>query len=289
MEPLSTPQPNNRKNGSGINGLGHGERGRPLVTASRGRGARRHRWVPAVPTIGPVPDRLYFRQLLSGRDFAVGDPFATQMVNFVYLIGDRDTGEAVVIDPAYAIDDLLAVVAADGMRLVGALASHHHPDHVGGSFMTQGVEGVRELLGAVSVPVHVHRDEADAVAKTTGVSSSHLVIHDSGDTVEVGSIPVQMLHTPGHTPGSQCFMIDRLLVSGATLFLEGCGRTDLPGSDPDAMYDSLQRLATLPDDTVVMPGHRYSTASVGTLGAIKEINYVYKPTSREQWLAAFGQ
>ncbi|MHB8466612.1 MAG: MBL fold metallo-hydrolase [Acidimicrobiales bacterium] len=237
-----------------------------------------------------MADRLYFRQLLSGRDFAVGDPFATQMVNFVYLIGDRETGEAVVIDPAYAIGDLLDTVAADGMRLVGALASHHHPDHVGGAFMSQGVEGVRELLEALAVPIpiHVHRDEAHAVQRTAGVSASDVVGHDSGDVVEVGSIPIQMLHTPGHTPGSQCFLVDGLLVSGDTLFLEGCGRTDLPGSDPGAMYDSLQRLASLPDDIVVLPGHRYSTASVGTLGAIKEVNYVFKPSSRDQWLAAFG-
>ncbi|MCU0260807.1 MAG: hypothetical protein MUE78_07295, partial [Ilumatobacteraceae bacterium] len=72
-------------------------------------------------------DRLYFRQLLSGRDFAVGDALATQMVNFVYLIGDRATGECLVVDPAYAVDDLIAVAAADDMRIVGALATHYHP------------------------------------------------------------------------------------------------------------------------------------------------------------------
>ncbi|HEY2428089.1 MAG TPA: MBL fold metallo-hydrolase, partial [Acidimicrobiales bacterium] len=81
---------------------------------------------------------------------------------------------------------------------------------------------------------------------------------------------------------------DGRLVAGDTLFLEGCGRTDLPGSDPEAMYDSLHRLTTLPDETVVYPGHHYSPASIGTLGAVKEVNYVFKPTSREQWLAAFG-
>jgi glyoxylase-like metal-dependent hydrolase (beta-lactamase superfamily II) len=236
----------------------------------------------------PVDDRLYFRQLLSGRDFAVGDAMAAQMVNFVYLIGDRATGEAVAIDPAYAIGDLLDVVAEDGMRLVGVMASHHHPDHVGGSFMSYGIEGVRELLERISVPVHVHRLEALGVKRTAGVEDDDLIAHESGDTVTVGAIPIEMIHTPGHTPGSQCFLVDGLLVSGDTLFLEGCGRTDLPGSDPAAMYDSLQRLSTLPDEVVVMPGHRYSTASVGTMAAVKEINYVLKPTSKEQWLAAFG-
>ena len=232
---------------------------------------------------------MYFRQLLSGRDFAVDDPFASQMVNFVYLVGDRETREAVVVDPAYRISDVLDVLAADDMELVGALASHHHPDHVGGSFGAQRVEGVNELLDAKSVPVHVHRDEATAVERTARIDSSDLVSHDSGDVVQVGAVPIQMLHTPGHTPGSQCFLVDGKLISGDTLFLEGCGRTDLPGSDPEAMYDSLQRLVSLPDDVIVYPGHRYSTASIATMGAIKEINYILKPTSREQWLAAFGQ
>ncbi|WP_131816250.1 MBL fold metallo-hydrolase, partial [Mycolicibacterium porcinum] len=78
-------------------------------------------------------DRLYFRQLLSGRDYAAGDPIAQQMRNFSYLIGDRETGDAVVVDPAYAANDLVDVIENDGMRLSGVLVTHHHPDHVGGT------------------------------------------------------------------------------------------------------------------------------------------------------------
>jgi hydroxyacylglutathione hydrolase len=235
-----------------------------------------------------VPDRLYFRQLLSGRDFATDDPVAAQMVNFVYLIGDRQTGEAVAVDPAYRVSEILDVLARDGMKLVGVLATHHHPDHVGGSMMGHAIQGISDLLEAQPVPVHVHRDEAEWVRRTTGVTGTDLVAHDSGDIVQVGEVPVQMLHTPGHTPGSQCFLVDRMLVSGDTLFLEGCGRTDLPGSDTEAMYESLQRLASLPEDTAVFPGHRYSDASAATMAAVKEVNYVFKPTTKEQWLAAFG-
>jgi glyoxylase-like metal-dependent hydrolase (beta-lactamase superfamily II) len=235
-----------------------------------------------------VPDPLYFRQLLSGRDFATDDPVASQMVNFVYLIGDRRTGEAVAVDPAYRVAEILDVLAGDGMKLVGVLATHHHPDHVGGSLMGHAIQGITDLLEAQPVPVHVHRDEAEWVRRTTGVTGTDLVAHDSGDIVEVGQVPVQLLHTPGHTPGSQCFLVDRMLVSGDTLFLEGCGRTDLPGSDTEAMYESLQRLASLPEDTAVFPGHRYSDASAATMAAVKEVNYVFKPTTKEQWLAAFG-
>ena len=82
-----------------------------------------------------MSDRFYFRQLLSGRDFATNDPMAAQMVNFVYAIGDRDTGEAVLVDPAYDVNGLVDVLEADGMRCTGVLATHYHPDHVGGSMM----------------------------------------------------------------------------------------------------------------------------------------------------------
>jgi glyoxylase-like metal-dependent hydrolase (beta-lactamase superfamily II) len=105
--------------------------------------------------LAAVDDRLYFRQLLSGRDFGQNDPVARQMVNFVYLIGDRETGEAVAVDPAYDIASLLDVLAADDMALTGALVTHYHPDHIGGDMMGYAIEGLRDLLARQSVPVHV--------------------------------------------------------------------------------------------------------------------------------------
>lgn len=234
-------------------------------------------------------DRLYFRQLLSGRDFAVGDPVAQQMVNFVYLIGDRQTGECVVVDPAYAVDELLDLIEADGMRCTGVLATHYHPDHVGGSMMGFTIEGVARLLERCDCPIHVQKAEAPWVMRTTGVEASHLAQHDPGDVVKVGEIDITLVHTPGHTPGSQCFHVDSRLVSGDTLFLEGCGRTDLPGSDVEAMWHSLQLLASMPDDTVLFPGHRYSVPSSATLAAVREANYVFKPTSLDAWMTWFGR
>jgi hydroxyacylglutathione hydrolase len=232
--------------------------------------------------------QLYIRQLLSGRDFAEGDAIARQMVNFVYLIGDRSTGEALVVDPAYGVADLLAIAEADGMRIVGALATHYHADHVGGSIMGYSIEGIPALLADHQVPIHANDHEVELIRKSTGVSASDLVGHASGDVVRVGAIDVQLLHTPGHTPGSQCFLVDKLLVSGDTLFLDGCGRTDLPGSDVEAMYDSLQRLASLPDDTAVYPGHRYSAPSSASMEAVREMNIVFKPPTKQAWLTMFG-
>lgn len=236
-----------------------------------------------------MDDRLYFRQLLSGRDFARDDQVAAQMVNFVYAIGDRATGECVLVDPAYAVNDLLELVEADGMTVVGALATHYHPDHVGGSMMGYRIEGVRELLEQRGVKIHVQEAEAAFVTKVTDVSMSDLAVHDPGDVVNVGDVRIELVHTPGHTPGSQCFLVDGRLVSGDTLFLDGCGRTDLPGSDADAMYESLQRLARLPDDTIVYPGHRYSMPSSGSMDAVRASNIVYKPRNKDSWMMMFGQ
>lgn len=238
---------------------------------------------------GSDSERLYFRQLLAGRDFAKGDAVAVQMRNFVYLVGDRVTGEAVIVDPAYGVDDLLATLTADGMRCVGALATHYHPDHVGGDLMGHGIEGISRLLGSIDVPVHVQADEARWVERSTGVGSTSLTTHQGGDQVWVGDIPITLLHTPGHTPGSQCFVVDGRLVSGDTLFLDGCGRTDLPGGDPEAMYESLTTtLGCLPDDTVLYPGHLYSPEPSATLGDTRRHNYVLRPGTPEQWLAMFG-
>jgi len=235
-----------------------------------------------------MTERFYFRQLLSGRDFAVGDPVAAQMVNFAYALGDRETGEAVLVDPAYAVGELCDLVEADGLRIVGALATHHHADHVGGNMFGTRTEGIAELVGRAHGPVHVQRDEAEFVQRSTGVSDSDLVLHESGDVVEVGDIRIHLIHTPGHTPGSQCFLVDGRLVSGDTLFLQGCGRTDFPGSDSVAMYESLTTLASLPAETVVYPGHRYSPASSGTMAAITESNMVYQAKSKDDWLRTFG-
>jgi len=239
-----------------------------------------------------VPDgtgRLYFRQLLAGRDFATGDMLARQMVNFVYLIGDRETGECLVVDPAYGIADLVRIAAEDGMRITGALVTHYHPDHCGGSMMGFDIEGVSELLEHAQVPVHVQEDEAEWVLKVTDLGEGDLVRHRSGDVVTVGSVPVELLHTPGHTPGSQCFLVDGRLVSGDTLFLDGCGRTDLPGGDPEALYHSLTvTLAKVPDDAILFPGHQYSPAPSEPLGETRRRNVVFKPRSAEQWLMMFG-
>jgi glyoxylase-like metal-dependent hydrolase (beta-lactamase superfamily II) len=233
-------------------------------------------------------DQLYFRQLLSGRDFAQGDGIAQQMRNFAYLIGDRQSGDCVVVDPAYAAGDLVDTLEADGMHLSGVLVTHHHPDHVGGSMMGFELKGLAELLERVSVPVHVNSQEALFVSRITGIPMSDLTSHEHGDKVSIGDIEIELLHTPGHTPGSQCFLLDGRLIAGDTLFLEGCGRTDFPGGDSDEIFRSLQKLAQLSGDPTVFPGHWYSAEPSASLSEVKRSNYVYRVANLEQWRTLMG-
>jgi glyoxylase-like metal-dependent hydrolase (beta-lactamase superfamily II) len=210
------------------------------------------------------------------------------MQNFVYFIGDPLARECVVVDPAWEIDTIVDTAQADGFAITGALVTHTHQDHVGGSLSDWGmsgrIPGVEDLLEKVRAKVYVHKAEREFL---TGFGSD-LVKVDNHDTLQIGRLTLSFLHTPGHTPGSQCFLVDGRLVSGDTLFIGSCGRTDLPGSDPSEMYYSLtQRLAALPDDTILLPGHNYGGPS-STLGAEKRQNPFLRFASLGDFLRVMG-
>ncbi len=236
---------------------------------------------------GQMPDELLFRQLQAGEDFAVGDQFATTMRNHVYVIGDGAAREGFLVDPAYDVAALLRWLADADLRLTGVLATHYHADHVGGDIFGEHIQGLVDLLELADVPVHVQKEELPWVTEMTGAPVSSLVAHYDEDVLPVGAVGVRLLHTPGHTPGSQCFVVGDNLVSGDTLFIDGCGRTDLPGADPDEMYTSLQRLASLPGRLVLWPGHHYSPALSAPLEEVRRTNSVLAKLSREQWLRLF--
>ncbi|HXW52906.1 MAG TPA: MBL fold metallo-hydrolase [Myxococcota bacterium] len=222
-----------------------------------------------------MKNKLYFRQLLAGRDFAKNNPAAKQMENFVYLIGDKEKGECVVVDPAWDIAGILQIAEHDGMKIIGALATHYHPDHVGGKIFGFSIEGLAELIAVNPCKIHAHRLEKDGIIKVTGLSPSDIVAHESNDIVKAGDIEIELLHTPGHTPGSLCFRVKNALVSGDTLFLQGCGRVDLPGGDVEEMYRTIQqRLNTIDDNTVVYPGHAYG-GEHDNMAAIRQSNPVF--------------
>ncbi len=222
---------------------------------------------------------IYLRQLEIG-----------PMQNYVYLIGDPETREAAVVDAAWDIDAILDVAAKDDMRITKAFVTHFHPDHLGGRFAGMTVTGATELLAKVPVKVHIHKREAPFVHRVSDLSESDLVPVEGGDTVNVGNVPVTFIHTPGHTPGSQCFLAGGNLISGDTLFIGSCGRSDLPGSDPAELYHSLNHtLRDLPDETVVYPGHNYADRPTSTIGTEKRRNMTMRFNSVEEFLRSMGR
>jgi glyoxylase-like metal-dependent hydrolase (beta-lactamase superfamily II) len=216
------------------------------------------------------------------------------MANLAYLIGSLTTREALVVDPAWSVDALLDRAERDGMRVTGALVTHYHQDHVGGSIFGMEIEGVARLLERAPMPIYVNEHEAEGTRRITGASKSDLVEKSGGDVIELGPVHVRLLHTPGHTPGSQCFLVEEegqpgRLVSGDTLFLGSCGRVDLPGSDPEEMYRSLnEKLKRLPDETLLYPGHLYSAEPSGKLGDEKRTNPFLRVTGLDQFLMFMG-
>src|SRR5271170_3285637 len=225
----------------------------------------------------PQP-RIHLRQVQAG-----------PMANYVYIIGDPVTHKAAVVDPAWNIDGILDLVQRDGYEIDKILITHYHADHLGGDIMGQHIEGAEEMLGKVKAKLYLQKSEAPLTKRQVGLSPTDMVVVEGGDTTDVGNLTVKFLHTPGHTPGSQCFLVDNNLISGDTLFIGSCGRVDLPGSDPEQMYYSLnQTLRNLADDTVVFPGHAYSAESSTTIEKEKRRNMYMRFPTLDDFLDAMG-
>ena len=198
------------------------------------------------------------------------------MQNFIYLVGDPQTREAAIVDPGWEVPRILETLRQDGYRPTRVFLTHTHFDHV---------MGLEDLLKAVDVPVHVHQAEASLVK----VARSALKPLKGGETLHVGRVPISTLHTPGHTPGSQCLVVGGHLLSGDTLFLNSCGRCDLPGGDPAALYDSLsQTIKRLDDDTLLCPGHHYADPPTARLGDVKRTNPFLAIQTRQGFLQLVG-
>ena len=177
------------------------------------------------------------------------------MANFIYFIGDKSTNEVVVIDPAWDVKFLLEEAKENNLRIKAALVTHGHFDH------TNGVEG---LLSELDIPVYVNKSEMDFFKFDWG--KENIKKTESGDKLKIGNIEIQFIHTPGHTPGSQCFLINNNLVSGDTLFINGCGRCDLPGGNVEEMFDTIyNKLMKMDNGTIIFPGHNYSEETQDTL------------------------
>ena len=251
----------------------------PVDRTSSGSSVRSPDGLPQRSDRCDADDRLYFRQLLSGRDFAVDDQIAAQMVNFVYAIGDRATGECVLVDPAY--DPAGLVDTRRRRRHDGRRRARHPLPRRSRRRQHDGLPHRRRRR-----PARARQLPDPRPARRGAVGDAHLRcdrgrsrrprLRRRGD----GRRPRRSSSCtrPATRPGSQCFLVAGKLVSGDTLFLDGCGRTDLPGSDPPLMVESLKRLARVDDDVILYPGHRYSLASSATMAAVKQTNYVFEAT-----------
>lgn len=181
------------------------------------------------------------------------------MQNFNYVVGCPATGSAALVDPAWDVDRVLALAASAGLSVKTILVTHTHHDHI---------EGVARAWRATGATIVVHELEqerlaAQLVADDAAAAACTAIADDQ--VIDVGQLRVRTMHTPGHTPGATCYLVPGCVITGDTLFIGRCGRTDFPGGDPEAMFLSLRRLAALPGETVVYPGHNYADRPTSTI------------------------
>lgn len=188
------------------------------------------------------------------------------MQNFAYLVGDENARLAAVVDPAWDVDRILAVANRYGAKIIFAINTHHHADHTAGN---------SELVKATGARIVAH--ESSNIKKDISVKE--------GDTLQVGSVELKFIHTPGHSPDSMSVLVDGKLMTGDTLFVGECGRTDLPGGSAEQLHDSLfNKLMKLPDEVEVYPGHDYGAKPRSTIGYERTHNYVLKPRSVREFV-----
>lgn len=186
--------------------------------------------------------------------------------NFSYVIADEASGEAVVVDPSFNADEIIRLARNHGLNIKYVIDTHPHRDHVSGN---------RELRATFGSKVVAHR--LARVDKDVEVVD--------GDTLRVGGIVIEVIHTPGHTPDGICLLVDNKLLTGDTLFVEECGRTDLPGGSAEDMYNSLfHKLMKLDDDIEVYPGHDYGPRPHSTIGEERRTNYTLEERSLEEFI-----
>lgn len=175
------------------------------------------------------------------------------MENFIYLIQDHATNRAAIVDPAWDVPQVIELAKKKGVIITDILLTHSHPDHI---------NGIQDVLDVYDAELHLLAKEADF----WGDKEVKPTVHHGGDEILLGKTAINMLHTPGHTPGSACYHVGNELITGDTMFVFGCGRCDMTGGDPEVMFNTLKKIRTeLPSSTVIHPGHNYAVKKTSTL------------------------
>jgi len=182
------------------------------------------------------------------------------MDNFVYLIHDHSSNRGALIDPAWEVNKILDLANQYNINITDILLTHSHHDHI------NGISGVLDVYDS---QLHLLKPEAQFWGQYLDLPT----LHSGGDVIMLGDTKISILHTPGHTPGSACYHLGNDLITGDTLFVFGCGRCDLPGGDPNKMFETLRNMKIgLPSNTIIHPGHNYAEQPVSTMKEQEEGN-----------------
>jgi len=193
--------------------------------------------------------------------------------NYIYFIGDAKTKEIAVVDPAWEADTICLKAEEYGLKISSVLLTHGHTDHV---------NALDPFLEKHNVPAYISKNEHMMYKPT----HKNIVEIEDHQKIQIGNIEIECILTPGHTPGSQCFKYNNILLTGDTLFINGCGRCDLPGGDPNTMYHTLYDIIKkLPDDTVIYSGHQYGSVAFDTLKSQFKSNPYLNCSSKEEFLS----
>ena len=194
--------------------------------------------------------------------------FDSVSCTYTYLLGSRAGGEALIIDPVVErVDRYIQLLEELDLKLVKAVDTHVHADHI------TGLGALRDRTRCITV-----------MGKASKVDVVSMRV-DDGDTIDIENISLRVIHTPGHTDDSYCFQLPDRVFTGDTLLIRGTGRTDFQQGDAHAAYDSLfNTLLTLPDETLVYPGHDYKGETVSTIGEERAFNPRLQISSAEEYV-----
>jgi len=186
--------------------------------------------------------------------------------NFSYIIADDSNKEAAIVDPSFNTEAIAQLLKDQGLAAKYIINTHQHTDHTAGN---------EDLKHRYHAKIVAHKESS--VRKDVSVKE--------GDVISMGKVSIRVIHTPGHTPDSVCLLVDGTLLTGDTLFIGECGRTDLPGGNPEDMYHSLfDKLMKLGDNVEVYPGHDYRSSPKSTIGQEKATNYTLVERSLREFV-----